>query len=228
MTERQRNHPIRTRHWAIAVCFWSVTAFAQPAPKKQVIDRAVASVEGQVITLSQLEFEARVLLVNAGAIAAAFAPLDHEALTASLNAVIDERLATLEADKLEAYPVEAKEVEKAIADFRARFDSEARFRDFLVRNEADLADVGRLLERSLRARRALEGKLKLRVQVTSEDVAAARAAVPELKDVADALIKQRLVNERFQKLVKAELEAARRDVDVRLLGPFAPKLGAGP
>ncbi|MEW5739111.1 MAG: hypothetical protein AB1938_09300 [Myxococcota bacterium] len=228
MTETQRNQPFRLRHWALLACFWSVVAAGQTPPKGQVIDRAVASIEGQVITLSQLEFEARILLVNAGGVGAAFAPLDHEALKASLNAIIDERLATLEADKLEAYPVEAEEVEKAIADFRARFPSEAKFKEFLARNEADLQDVGRVLERSLRARRALEGKLRLRVQVTADDVAAAKAATPELRDVSDAAVKQRLANERFQKLVKQELEAARRDVDVRLLGPFSPKSGAGP
>lgn len=212
-------------------CFWAVGAFAQPSPKGEgkadakgvVIDRAVASIEGQVITLSQLEFEARVLLVNAGGTVAAFAPLDHAALTAGLNAIIDERLATLEADKLDAYPVPQEEVEKAIAEFRARFESEAAFRDFLTRNDADLSDVGRVLERSLRARRALEGKLRLRVQVTAEDVAAAKAASPELRRAPDALVKQRLVNERFQQLVKQDLAAARRDVDVRLLGPFSPK-----
>lgn len=230
MSETHRNHPFRGRHWAIAACFWAVGAFAQPSPKGEakgvVIDRAVASIEGQVITLSQLEFEARVLLVNAGGSMAAFAPLDHDALAAGLNAIIDERLATLEADKLDAYPVPQEEVEKAIAEFRARFESEEKFRDFLARNEADLSDVGHVLERSLRARRALEGKLRLRVQVTDDDVAAAKASNPALKDVASALVKQRLVNERFQQLVKQELAAARRDVDVRLLGPFSPKAGA--
>jgi hypothetical protein len=236
MTEPHRNHPFRGRHWAVVACFWSVIAAAQTPPKGEVIDRAVASIEGQVITLSQLEFEARVQFINGSPKAApaqaielmAFGPLDHEALSASLNAVIDERLATLEADKLEAYPVEASEVEKAIADFRARFTSDGRFGEFLSRNEADLQDLGRLLERNLRARRALEGKLRLRVQVTSSDVAEAKAAMPELKDVADAVVKQRLVSERFQRLVKQELEAARKAVDVRLLGPFSPKHGAQP
>jgi len=236
MTETHRNQPFRGRHWALTACFWSVIAVAQTPPKGEVIDRAVASIEGQVITLAQLELEARVQLINASPKAMpaqaiermAFGPLDQEALAASLNAVIDERLATLEADKLEAYPVEAAEVEKAIAEFRARFVSEARFRDFLARNEADLQDLGRLLERNLRARRVLEGKLRLRVTVSPEDVAAAKASTPELKDVADAVVKQRLVNERFQKLVKQELEAMRRAVDVRLLGPFSPKHGATP
>jgi hypothetical protein len=228
MTEKQRNQPFCLRHCVLVVCFWSVAAAGQTPPKGQVIDRAVASIEGRVITLSQLEFETRILLVNAGGAGAAFMPLDHDALKAGLNAIIDERLATLEADKLEAYPVEAEEIEKAIADFRARFPSEAKFKEFLVRNEADLEDVGRVLGRSLRARRALEGKLRLRVQVTAEEVAAAKAAQPQLKDVPDATVKQRLVNERFQKLVKQELEAARREVDVRLLGPFSPKSVAGP
>jgi hypothetical protein len=229
MSETHPNQPFRPRHWAIVAWFSALGALAQPLPDggagRVVLDRAVAAIEGQVITRSQLEFEARVLLINAGGAAAAFAPLDQAALTAGLNAMIDERLATLEADKLDAYPVAQDEIDQAIAGFRDRFESPAKLRDFLARHEADAADLGRVLARSLRARRALDGKLRLRVQVSDDDVAAAKASSPALKQAPAALVKQRLVNERFQQLVKDDLAAARRDVDVRLLGPFAPTPG---
>lgn len=190
-----------------------------------MIDRAVASIEGKVIAYSQLQFEARVLLVAAGGVQAAFSPLDQDVLDASLRAVVDQRLALLEADKLEAYPLEPGELERAIAAFRGRFESETRFADFLGGHEADLNDLAEVLRRSLRAQRALEGKLRLRAQVSESEAKAWRASHPELKDATVEKVRAMLVQQRFGDLVKKELADRRRQVDVRLLGPFAPRQG---
>lgn len=217
------NQPFGLRHWAIALSLCASLAAAEPATR--VIDRAVASIEGKVIAFSQLQFEARVLLVNAGGVQAAFSPLDQEVLEASLRAVVDQRLALLEADKLEAYPLETGELERAIAAFRARFESEARFAQFLDAHEAELNDLAEVLRRSLRAQRALDGKLRLRAQVSEGEAKAWRASHPELKDVPLEKVRAMLMQQRFGELVKKELEDRRRQVDVRLLGPFAPKQG---
>lgn len=207
--------------WLIAL--W-LPLFAH-ATEPRVIDRAVASIEGRVIAASQLEFEARVLLIDAGGVTAAFAPLDQQVLEASLKAIIDQRLAVLEADKLEAYPLDEGELEGAIARFRARFGSEARFVQFLVNHEAELTDLAEVLRRSLRAQKALEGKLRLRATVTDAD---ARAYVLEHADLKTApldKVKSMLVQKRFGELVREELAEQRRQHDVRLLGPYAPRQG---
>lgn len=186
-----------------------------------MIDRAVASIEGRVIAFSQLQFEARVLLVAAGGVQAAFAELDQEVLEASLRAVVDQRLALIEADKLEAYPLEPGELERAIASFRARFVSEARFADFLDAHEADLNDLAEVLRRSLRSSRALEGKLRLRAQVSEGEARAWKASHPDLAAVPVDQVRTMLVQQRFGELVRKELADRRRQIDVRLLGPFA-------
>lgn len=221
MIAEHGNQPKWARQWAVGLCLCAVAAVAQPAPR--VLDRAVASVQGKVISASQLEFEARVLLVNAGGVQAAFAPLDHEALESGLRAIIDQRLALLEADKLEAYPLEPGELERAIAAFRARFESEARFAAFLAQHEAALEDLAEVLRRSLRAQRALEGKLRLRAQVPEREARAVQAVRPELRDAPLEDVRAMLVQQRFAELVKKELAEQRRQVDVRLLGPYAPK-----
>jgi hypothetical protein len=207
---------------------WLSAVAVRAEPEPRVVDRAVASIEGRVIAFSQLEFEARVLLVAAGGVQAAFAPLDQQVLDASLRAIVDQRLALLEADKLETYPLEPGELERAIAQFRARFDSEATFARFLGNHEADLNDLAEVLRRSLRAQRALEGKLRLRAQVSEGEAKAWRASHPELKDVAVDQVRAMLVQQRFGELVKKELADRRRQVDVRLLGPFSPKPGGEP
>ncbi len=217
----QANQPKWGRQWAVGLCLCAALALAQPAPR--VIDRAVASVQGKVIAASQLEFEARVLLVNAGGVQAAFAPLDRPALEASLKAIIDQRLAVLEADKLEAYTLEPGELERAIAAFRARFESEGRFAAFLGQHEASLEDLSEVLRRTLRAHRALEGKLRLRAQVSEREARAVQAERPSLREVALEDVRAMLVQQRFAELVKKELADQRRQVDVRLLGPYAPR-----
>jgi hypothetical protein len=254
MIETQRNQRSGARQQRLLLCLCVVTSISGLAqPKARVLDRAVASIsstsssrqeacqaerkrnpsqtcdgmafEGVVITLSQLEFEARVLLVAAGGVQAAFAPLDQQVLEASLRAVIDQRLALLEANELNAYPLEAGELEREIAAFRQRFDSEARFADFLAEHEAELEDLAEVLRRSLRAQRALEGKLRLRAQVSESEAKVWRTEHPELKDVPLEKVRSMLMQQRFGELVKKELADQRRSVDVRLLGPFSPKQG---
>lgn len=215
------NQPARLRHWALASCVCALAAGAEPEPR--LLDRAVASIEGRVITRSQLDFEARVLLIAAGGVQAAFAPLDEQVLEASLRAIVDQRLALLEADKLETYLLEPGELERAVAAFRARFDGEARFAAFLASHEAELNDLSEVLRRSLRAQRALEGKLRLRAQVSESEARAWRASHAELGGVPLEKVRAMLVQQRFGELVKKELADRRRQVDVRLLGPFAPR-----
>lgn len=176
-----------------------------------------------MITWSQLEFEARVTLVNAGGVEAAFAPLDERVLESSLRSVVDQRLALIEADKLETYPLEPGELERAIAAFRARFGSEQRFATFLANHEADLNDLAEVLRRSLRAQRALEGKLRLRAQVSEGEARAFISTHPDYKSAPVDKVRAMLIQERFNELVKKELAERRRLVDVRLLGPFAPR-----
>ncbi len=221
------NHPRRVRQWLVLSLFHAVVASGQTdGGARRVLDRAVAAVEGRVITLSQLEFEARVIIVNAGGVEAAFAPLDHEALARALDTVIDQRLSVIEADKLDAYSLEPGELERALAAFRSRFGSEARYREFLERHEVESADVGEVLKRSLRAQRALDARLRLKAQVGESEARQYRDTHPELKDVALEIVRQRLFTQRFQALVRDELAVARRSIDVRLLGPFEPVPGA--
>lgn len=226
MDAGHRNQPVCGRQWLLVgwLCC-SAVAWAQPgasAPASVEYDRAVAAVEGRVITLSQLDFEARIILVNAGGVRAAVEPLDRAALESSLQVVIDQRLAVREADQLEAYPLEPGDLEKAIAAFRARFPGEQEFGEFLERHEASLDDLAVVLRRSLRAQRALDGKLRLKALVSESEAQRYQSEHPELKELPLEAVRQRLYAERFSVLVKVELKQARKTADVRLLGPFAP------
>jgi len=222
------NQPVTRCQWLVALLF-STVAGAQSLDggtpvQGQVIDRAVASVDGKVITLTQLEFETRVQLINRGGTEAAFAPLDSEDLQQGLQLAIAQRLATLEADRFEAYQLEVGELEKAVADFRDRIGGEGRLQLFLEAQEADQTDVGLILRRGIRASRSLEGRLRLKANVTEAEAKRAKADVVAWRALPLETVRSLLARERFEKLVQQELAQARKTNDVRLLMAF-PKDG---
>jgi hypothetical protein len=214
---------------ALAALLFAATAAAgqeAPTPPGRIIDRAVALVEGQVITLSDLEFEARVALVQAGGVQAATAPLDEAALRDALDLAIGQRLQASEADKLQAYSLEEAEVQHALNAFKARFGSDREYQAFLDRHEADTQLLATVLTRGLRAAKILESKLKLKAQVTEAQLKsyyeankAELGGVPF--DEVRTSLRQKLVAERLRQLVRVELEQARRTAEVRLIAPFA-------
>jgi hypothetical protein len=183
--------------WLWVLCFPAIALAQSPdagtGVQGRVVDRAVASIEGKVITLTQLEFETRVQLVNRGGTEAAFASLDGEDLRQGLQLAIAQRLATLEADRFDAYPLEPGELERTLAEFRARIGGEGRLQTFLERQEADLQDVGAILRRGIRASRALEGRLKLKAQVTEAEAKRAQGDVAAWRELPLETVRQLLV-----------------------------------
>lgn len=201
----------------------------------RVIDRTVALVEGRVITLSELDFEARVGLIERGGIASAEGSLDEEALGSALQLSIAERLENIEADKLQAFPVEESEVEAALRQFRARFESDLEFSRFLERHEADVQQLSSLLARQLRAQKVLDSKVRLRARASDAEVRRYyeehRSELgPSFEKVREQ-IQEKLFREHYQELAKAEVRQLRRSADVRLIAPFARSfaaVGGGP
>jgi len=96
-----------------------------------VLDRVVALVDGRVLSWSQLDFEARVMLIDRGGVDAATAPLDASTLQNALDLAVAQRAATAEADKLNAYPVEPAEIDQRLRTFESRFPNTAAFQSFI-------------------------------------------------------------------------------------------------
>lgn len=215
-----------------AVGLAALCASAAAAAEGRIIDRAVALVGGQVITLSELELEARVTLIQAGGVGAAKASLDQETLRAALDLAIGYRLEVAEADKLQAHALEEGELEAALKAFAARFSTERELQQFLDRHEADLQTLAAVLARSLRAAKILDGKLRLKAQVSEAELRrhyeAHRAELGASYEELRGALRQKLVSDRLRGLTAAELERIRRSGDVRLLGPFAQGAAEGP
>lgn len=222
-------------------------ASAQPRPSDpgQVFDRVVAVVKPDrtaasspaesVITLSDLKFEAAIVLIQRGGRNAAVEELSGEALGGALDYAISQRLHAQEADKLRIFSVQPQELDAAEADFAAQLGGNPALDRFLQRHEMDRNDLRRVLERSLRAARTLDSRVRLRAQVGESEVrryyeqmveqartdtlTAAPAPYEELR----GSIREKLFRERYNALAKDETRRLREEADVRIL----VALGAG-
>src|SRR5262245_34372054 len=200
-------------------------------PDGVVVERAVALVQGHVLTLSELEFEASVALIQRGGVQAAVTYLDDEALRSALELAIGERLEVESADKLQAFPIGEGEVNAALRAFRAKFASEAEFNAFLQRHQVDVQELAALLARKLRAEKILDSKIRLRARVSEAEVRRYyeqhRSELSGSYEELRSKLREKLVRDRYAALAREELLQIRKGVDVRLIAPFARPSSGG-
>ncbi len=185
----------------------------------QVLDRVVAQVDGQVITLSDLRFEARVAMVERGGVSLAEAPLDEAALRSALELAIAQRAAGAEADRLGSFPLEATDVEARVQRFEGRFANRSAVELFLRTSGADQSQLRDVLGRALRAERALDARVRLRAQVNEGDVHRAWEAAGRHGAFEDsrAAIREQLVRTRYEVAAREELTKLRAAAQVRIV-----------
>ncbi|MBU8900228.1 hypothetical protein KRR26_31940 [Corallococcus sp. M34] len=226
-----RAGPLCLVGWLLATApasAWA-TAPASTTPDRTenaVVDRVVAVIEGQVLTLSELDFEARVALIQQGAVQAASDPLDEETLRRSLDLAISQRLLVLTADRLQAFPAEPSDVETRLAAFQARLGGPEALRRFLILHDMDREGLAAALARGLRAERILDSRVRLKAQVSETEVRqhydAHRAEFPgEYDQAVRTAIREKLVRARYGELAARALAEARVAAQVRRVAAFA-------
>lgn len=184
-----------------------------------MLDRVVALVDGRVLSWSQLDFEARVMLIDRGGADAATAPLDASTLQNALDLAIAQRAATAEADKLNAYPVEPAEIDQRLRTFESRFPNAAAFQTFLRVHDADRAALAEVLARAIRTEKFIEGRVRLRSQVPESEVRKAWEADPGAKSWEEARgpLRDRMQRERAYVLAREALGQLRSSIPVRIV-----------
>jgi len=198
-------------------------AFGQARASQRVLDRAVATVGSEILTLSQLEFEARVELVRRGGKDAALAAIPHEVLAKNLALAIDQRLAQGEAERLGVYEVDADELSRAVQELRENL-LPLQLEQFLALNEVSQGELERLLRRDLQANKYLVSRAQLRAPVPDSEVDAFAAAHPAQagahpsRQVREA-IRAELAQARNQQMVQEELRRLYARTKVRIVDP---------
>ncbi|RMG11173.1 MAG: hypothetical protein D6729_18385, partial [Deltaproteobacteria bacterium] len=145
---------------------------ASEAALGTLVEEVVLVVGDAVVTRSDLELEARVVLVGNGGLEAAFGPIDVETVRSVQSWLVNQLLIHAEAERLGVFEASSEEVEQALDAFRRRFGDEATWRRFLRSQDVGEDRIAAILRRNIRVRRYLESRVKLTVQVSDEDVAA--------------------------------------------------------
>ena len=194
-------------------------AAAAPAPARQLLDEVVAVVEAHSITLSEVAAETRVRLAESQGPAAATLPLDRPMLAASLRRTIEERIVLSEVQRLRLFDLEPAEVESLLARLRARFPSRTDYDAFTRSIELTDEEIGAILARELRVARYLDNRLKLAAQLRESELLEATKG-KKLTDAEREELRERLAQEKYQRLLRELLADLRRRASVRVLDPL--------
>jgi hypothetical protein len=152
----------------------------------QLIDGVVAVVGKQVVTLSQLRKDARVSLANHGEVAAAFQPLDDQALGGALDYLINQELVAGEARRLEVFEVSQAEIDAEQRSLEHRFHWPETLNAFLTRFSISEEELQAMLRRGLRARHYIDHRLRLQLQPDAGKVIAG----PTIEELAASLVSE--------------------------------------
>jgi hypothetical protein len=126
----------------------------------ELIDRIVAAVNNEVITLSDLRQAVRFNEEMGGG------SRDRKDIEAeTLEGLINKRLLLHEARRLSLTEVTEQDVSDEIGKVRMRLGSDKAFQDFLQRMEMTLEQLGRMLGERLLVERFVEKKVSLFVRV---------------------------------------------------------------
>ena len=135
--------------------------FPSPA-RAELVDRLVASVNNEVITLSELE---RAVGFNV-----AFGGKDEDKLrTETLEGLINRHLLLQEAYRLKFVEVSDQDINAEIEKLKIRLGSDNAFAGFLARLDMTREQLGRMLGERLLVEKFIEKKIGLYVRVSREE-----------------------------------------------------------
>ncbi len=180
--------------------------------------RPPAATEPIVITLTNVEEEARIALVSRAALLAATQPLDGPALKAGLEWLVDQTLLNEEASRLQVFEIDRADGLGELGRFKARFARPSDYQAFLVRCDLSEAELEAVLRRMLRVKRYVESRVSHAAQVPDVEVTAwLDKHGPELASRDREAARAHLAGERMKEEVKTLVRDLRSRSEVRVL-----------
>jgi hypothetical protein len=189
---------------------------------RKLVDEVVAVVDAHSITLSELQAETRIRLVEAQGASVAFLPLDRKLLAASLRKTVEERVVIAEVERLKLFDLDRAEVEALVARVRVKFARETDWEAFTRFIELTDDEIGNIVARELRVARYLDNRLKLAAQVRDSELAASEGS-RKLNSSEKELLREKLAQEKYQRLLQDLLVDLRKRATVRVLDPLDPE-----
>lgn len=197
----------------LSIIFFLFLLLLPCVSRAELIDRIVASVNNEVITLNELNqaIEFNVLLGGAGG----------HIRAETLEGLVNRRLLVQEAHRLKVVEISDQDVNKEVDKLKKRLGSEAAYSDFLLRLDATGEQLRRMLGERLLVERFIEKKIGLFVRVTREEVEAFfNANAPRFKgmllDEVQKEIKAGLQAQKLEQHLSAYLAELTARADVRM------------
>ncbi len=225
MVNRGRAH----YHRRVRIALFLALCAALPlrAQERLLVDEVVAVVDAHSITLSELAAETRIRLVSMQGAVAALAPLDRPVLAASLRKTVEERVVLSEVERLKLFDLERSEVDALVTRLRARFASPQEYETFTRAIELTEDEIAAVLGRELRVARYLDNRLKLAAQLRDSELDEAVHG-KAMSASERSLLRDRLSQEKYQRLLQELLASLRERTTVRILDPLdAPAAPVG-
>jgi len=141
------------------------------SPRNPVlVDEVVATVNRDVITLSEIEQEGLLVLVERKGQAGLAREMTFEYLNQVMEFLINQRILLDEARRLGLPPITARERENLLRGFRQRFSSEEGYLRFMYNNGITEEDIGEVLARHLRVERLKDRKLRSMPEIKDAEI----------------------------------------------------------
>ena len=209
-----------------AVAFCLLAAASAPGQKAEVVDKMVATVNGQLITYSDLLWQ---LALQPGA------PLDNprpEDLNGVLEVIIDQRLVAQEAEKLPHLHATDKEIEDALGALIKRFPSVGEFQQRVSRVGLTAEQLREIVHRRVETEKYLDFRFRSFAIATQKEVAdyyrdtyvprsrrrSPDRIVPKLEEMYGE-IEKTLLESKVESDIGKFLEEARESAEVVIISP---------
>jgi peptidyl-prolyl cis-trans isomerase SurA len=214
-----RKFKIRRILWVHHVSFTLVAVLLIVLPcaaRAELIDRIVAAVNYEVITLSDVEHAVRFNAALSGG------SRDAERLrTETLEGLINRQLLIQEAGRLRFVEISAQDISAEDEKLRKRFGSDKEFSDFLAGLDITRKQLDRMLAERLLAERFVEKKIGIFVRVSRDeaqsyyDSHSSDFKGKRFQDVQKQ-ITALLYEDKFGQQVKQYIDELRSKADVRI------------
>ncbi len=204
------------RGWFCGIALFSVGIVFPVTAPAEPIDRIIAAVNNQVITLSELRQAVRFNEEMGGASRDA---KDLESET--LEGLINKRLLLHEARRLSFTEVTEQDVNAEVDKVRTRLGSDKAFQDFLQRLQMTPEQLGRMLGERLLVERFVERKVGLFIRVGRVEAQRYFDSHPqEFKDKSFQEVSKQIIallsDQKTEQQIKQYLAELRNKADIRI------------
>jgi hypothetical protein len=195
----------------------TVSSHTEP-PRGEIIERVVAVVDRQTITLSELRKTALIEIAKQNGASVLSTPLPASFLDDMRKHVVQQKLLLGEALRYAPVPPPESEVDRAVVALRQRFPDAASFQRFLKLASLTVEELRDTLRQSIRIEQFLDTRIRSRIEVTANELADYRAIHPDTRPLPDDVLTQRITDEQFLLRSRAYLNELLQRGEIRLIG----------